>query len=142
MSHSYNPQNADIHVKIDGIWRPADEQQKAAYIAYKSRHHNYKETPYTHGNDITIFREGNNNPEKTDDPYMPTYFKLEGSRRSTVTKYPIIDMNDIYTFLTEGVSGNGGRNGGGGGGGGVGMNPGLGGNGGAGGDGYAVVYTW
>ena len=111
MSHSYNPQNADIHVKIDGIWRPADEQQKAAYIAYKSRHHNYKETPYTHVNDITIFREGNNNPEKTDDPYMPTYFKLEGSRRSTVTKYPIIDMNDIYTFLTEGVSGNGGRNG-------------------------------
>jgi hypothetical protein len=42
---------------------------------------------------------------------MPTYFKLEGSLLNPNAKYPIIDMNDIYIFLVEGVTGNGSRNG-------------------------------
>jgi hypothetical protein len=33
MSNSYDRDNADIRVKIDNVWHPADEQQKAAYIA-------------------------------------------------------------------------------------------------------------
>jgi hypothetical protein len=92
----------DIRVKIGDTWRPADEAQKAAYIAYKSREHYYTETPYTHENDVTIFREDN-------DPYMATYFKLEGSSRNV--KHPIIDMNDISIFLMDGVTGRGSRDG-------------------------------
>jgi hypothetical protein len=119
MSHSYDHTNADIRVKIGDIWRPADEQQKAAYVAYKSRNNYYRETPHIHENGIIIFREGNNNNnnmnnnnhENNGDSYMPTYFKLEGSVRNPNTKYPIIDMNDIRVFLMDGVSGNGSRNG-------------------------------
>ena len=92
----------DIRVKIGDTWRPADEAQKAAYIAYKSREHYYTETPYTHENDVTIFRSEN-------DPYMATYFKLEGSSRNM--KHPIIDMNDISVFLMDGVTGRGSRDG-------------------------------
>lgn len=92
----------DIRVKIGDTWQPADEAQKAAYIAYKSREHYYTETPYTHENDVTIFREDN-------DPYMATYFKLEGSSRNV--KHPIIDMNDISIFLMDGVTGRGSRDG-------------------------------
>lgn len=92
----------DICVKVGDTWRPADEAQKAAYIAYKSREHYYTETPHTHENGITIFRTEN-------DPYMVTYFKLEGSTRNA--KYPIIDMNDISVFLMDGATGRGSRNG-------------------------------
>ena len=92
----------DIRVKIGEVWRPADEAQKAAYIAYKSREQYYTETPYTHENGITIFREEN-------DSYMATYFKLEGSARNA--KHPIIDMNDISVFLMDGMTGHGSRNG-------------------------------
>ena len=92
----------DIRVKIGEVWRPADEAQKAAYIAYKSKEHYYTETPNTHENGITIFREDN-------DPYMATYFKIEGSLRNA--KHPIIDMNDISVFLMDGVTGRGSRNG-------------------------------
>jgi Zinc finger, C3HC4 type (RING finger) len=92
----------DIRVKIGDTWRPADEAQKAAYIAYKSRAHYYTEMPHTHENGITIFREDN-------DPYMATYFKLEGSARNA--KHPIIDINDISVFLMAGVIGNGSRDG-------------------------------
>jgi Zinc finger, C3HC4 type (RING finger) len=112
MSQSYDRNNADIRVKIGNVWHQADEQQKAAYIAYKSRNHYYREIPHTHGNGITISREcNNNNPENNDDPYMPTYFKLAGSVRNPNTKHPIIDMNDIHVFLMDGVSGTGSRNG-------------------------------
>lgn len=92
----------DICVKVGDTWRPADEAQKAAYIAYKSREHYYTETPHTHENGITIFRREN-------DPYMATYFKLEGSMRNA--KHPIIDMNDISVFLMDGATGRGSRNG-------------------------------
>ena len=111
MSHLYDSSNADIRVKINGVWSPASEQQKAAYIGYKSRQHFYREAPHIHENGITIFRNNYNNGETYDDPYMPTYFKLEGSIRNPNAKYPIIDMNDIYIFLVEGVTGNGSRNG-------------------------------
>lgn len=92
----------DIRVKIGDIWRPADEAQKAAYIAYKSREHYYTETPHTHENGITVFRGEN-------DPYMATYFKLEGSSRNA--KHPIIDMNDISIFLIDGATGHRSRDG-------------------------------
>lgn len=111
MAHSYDSGNADIRVKIRGVWSPASEQQKAAYIGYKSRQHFYREIPHTHENGITIFRDNSTNRETYDDPYMPTYFKLEGSLRNPNAKYPIIDMNDIYVFLVEGVTGNSSRNG-------------------------------
>ena len=97
MYHSYNSSSADIRVKIDNVWHPADEQQIAAYVGYKSRQHYYRETPYAHENGITIFRDSINN----DDPYMPTYFKLTNSLRGG--KYPIIDMNDIYIFNGRGI---------------------------------------
>ena len=58
MTCSYDPSSANIRVKVDGVWRDADKQERAAYIAYKSRHHYYKETPHTHDNGITIFRAG------------------------------------------------------------------------------------
>jgi hypothetical protein len=105
MSSSYNIQNADIRVKINNEWCVASEEQRSAYIAYKSRNHYYRETPHADENGITIFRDSINK----DDPYMPTYFKLTNSLRSG--EYPIIDMNDIYIFLMEGVSGNGSRSG-------------------------------
>jgi len=113
MFHSYNSSSADIRVKIDNVWRPADEQQIAAYVGYKSRQHYYRELPYTCENGITIFRDNSNNGGEAtyDDPYMPTYFKLENSVRSANAKYPIIDLNDIHVFLVEGVTGNGSRNG-------------------------------
>ena len=118
MTCSYDPSSANIRVKVDGVWRDADKQERAAYIAYKSRHHYYKETPHTHDNGITIFRAGSGSgrgsgrgresPSKeNDDPYMPTYFKMKGSDQ----EYPIIDMNDIYIFLTEGVTGKNSRDG-------------------------------
>ena len=105
MQLSYNAENADIRVKINNAWCLASEEQRTAYIAYKTRNHYYRETPHTDENGITIFRESINN----DNPYMPTYFKLTNSLHGA--KYPIIDMNDIYVFLMEGVSGNGSRNG-------------------------------
>ena len=113
MSQAYDSINADIRVKIGDVWRPADENQKAAYIAYKSRNHYYRETPHIHENGITIFRQDNNNTttENNDNPYMPTYFKLVGSMRNPNTKHPIIDMNDICVFLMDGASGTGSRNG-------------------------------
>lgn len=118
MSQAYDSINADIRVKIGDVWRPADEHQKAAYIAYKSRNHYYRETPHIHENGITIFRHGNGNAnnnnnttENNDDPYMPTYFKLVGSVRNPNAKHPIIDMNDICVFLMDGVSGAGSRSG-------------------------------
>ena len=92
----------DIRVKIGETWRAADEAQKAAYIAYKSREHYYTEIPHTHENGITIFRGRN-------DPYMATYFKLEGSERNA--KHPIIDINDISVFLMDGATGRGSRDG-------------------------------
>ena len=92
----------DIRVKIGDIWRPADEAQKAAYIAYKSREHYYTEIPHTHEKGITLFRGRN-------DPYMATYFKLEGSERNA--KHPIIDINDISIFLMDGATGRGSRDG-------------------------------
>ena len=110
MSQAYDSINADIRVKIGDIWRPADEQQKAAYIAYKSRNHYYRETPHIHENGITIFREDNNGYNKND-CYMPTFFRLSGSIRNPGAKYPIIDMNDLCVFLMDGVVGNGSRNG-------------------------------
>jgi len=108
MYHSYNSSSADIRVKIDDVWHPADEQQKTAYVGYKSRQHFYRETPYTCENGITVFRDNSiHGGESTyDDPYLPTYFKLENSVRGTPNaKYPIIDMNDIRVFLVEGARG-------------------------------------
>ena len=110
MTSSYDPSSANIRVKIDDVWRDADKQEMEAYIAYKSKHHYYKETPHTHNNGITIFRAGSDSEspsEENDDPYMPTYFKMKGSDQ----KYPIIDMNDICIFLTEGVTGKNSRDG-------------------------------
>jgi hypothetical protein len=97
----YNPALADIRVRIDDTWRPADEAQRAAYIAYKSRPTYYVENPNV-DNGICIFRENN-------DPYNPTYFKLEDSVRNA--KHPIIDFNDIRVFLMDGVNEPGNRNG-------------------------------
>ena len=55
MSQAYDSINADIRVKIGDVWRSADEQQKAAYIAYKSRNHYYIETPHIHENGMNMF---------------------------------------------------------------------------------------
>jgi hypothetical protein len=97
-SQLYDSLNADIRVKIGEEWSPASADQKAAYIAYKSRHHYYRETPYTHETGISIFRENNNS-------YMATYFKLVGSVRNPNAKYPIIDMNDISVFIITSMDG-------------------------------------
>ena len=97
----YNPALADIRVRIGDTWRSADEAQRAAYIAYKSRPNYYVENPHI-DNGICIFRENN-------DPYNPTYFKLEDSVRNA--KHPIIDFNDIRVFLMDGVNEPGNRNG-------------------------------
>jgi hypothetical protein len=100
----------DIRVRVGETWQPANEDQRAAYIEYKSRPNYYTEEPYTHSNGITIFREGMTG-ENRNDPYMPTFFRLEGSMRNPGAKFPIIDMNDISVFLMDGVVGNHSRNG-------------------------------
>lgn len=97
----YNSATANIQVRVGETWQPADEAQCAAYIAYKSRPTYYIESPHTE-NGVCIFRENN-------DPYNPTYFKLEGSVRNM--KHPIIDFNDIRVFLMDGVTEPGNRNG-------------------------------
>jgi len=110
MTSSYDPSSANIRVMVNGLWRDAVKQEREAYIAYKSRDHYYRETPHTHDNGITIFRAGSDSEspsEENDDPYMPTYFKMKDSNK----RYPIIDMNDIYIFLTEGVTGKTSRDG-------------------------------
>lgn len=100
----------DIRVKFGNTWQPANEDQCAAYIAYKSQTNYFIEQPYTHSNGITIFRENYNGQHKNDS-YMPTFFKLEGSLQYPNEKYPIIDVNDIHIFLMDGVEGDRSRNG-------------------------------
>ena len=103
MQHSsYNATNADIRVKINGTWQSASPQLRDIYIGYKS-------LPMVNGNisyskdGVTIFRTDNN-------AYMPTFYRWDG-QEVTPDPTPIIDFNDIYIFLVDGVTGLGSRNG-------------------------------
>ena len=131
MSRSiYDAANANIQVRINGTWQPANPQLREIYIGYKSLPHFNNRTSYSKYG-ITIFRTDN-------DPYMPTFYRwdgrddtevenrdanrgayifpeneqhVRGSQEATPTPTPIIDFNDIYVFLVDGITGPGNRNG-------------------------------
>ena len=143
MSHSsYHATSANIQVKINGAWQPANPQLREIYIRYKSLPYFNSRTSYSKYG-ITIFRTDN-------DPYMPTFYRWDGrddtevenmdtyidtnidtnidtfifpeneqedvrsvtgSQEATPTPIPIIDFNDIYVFLVDGVTGPGSRSG-------------------------------
>ena len=125
---SYNAATADIRVKINGTWQAASPLLRDIYIDYKSLPMSSGSRPYSK-NGITIFRTDN-------DAYMPTFYRWDGqddTDRSTRSEYifpenenqndrdnypevtpnptPIIDFNDIYIFLVDGVTGPGSRSG-------------------------------
>jgi hypothetical protein len=112
---SYDPANENIQIKLNGVWRPACRELRDMYIGYKSLPVTDIRTPYSRDG-ITIFRTD-------DDPYMPTFYRWDGrGDRSTTSideprqevtpePIPIIDFNDIYVFLGDGVTGPGSRNG-------------------------------
>jgi hypothetical protein len=143
---SYDAANANIQVKINGRWQPANPQLREIYTGYKSLPYFNSRTSYSKYG-ITIFRTDN-------DPYMPTFYQWDGhddtpvesgsgsgsgsgsanrvvtmdtnrnsyifpeneqnengSQEATPTPTPIIDFNDIYVFLVDGVTGPGSRNG-------------------------------
>jgi hypothetical protein len=84
-----------------------------AYTEYKERHHYYRETPHISRGYI-VYRPDN-------DPYLPTYIariedipgagaigddteitsELHDVLNDTNRTMPIIDLNDIYVFLTD-----------------------------------------
>ena len=127
MRSSYNAANADIKVKINGVWQPASPQLRDIYIEYKSRPMSNGSAPYFKDR-VTIFRTDN-------DVYMPTFYSVQTTnatnatnalrrneyifpeneshrnQEGTSTPIPIIDFNDIYIFLVDGVTGPGSRNG-------------------------------
>jgi hypothetical protein len=142
---TYDSTNANIQVKINGVWQPANSQLREIYIGYKSLPFSNSTTSYSKDG-ITIFRTDN-------DPYMPTFYRWDGrddthigtrvitgagienrneyifpeneqegvrgvgltrrigSQEATPTPTPIIDFNDIYVFLVDGVTGPGSRSG-------------------------------
>ena len=125
---SYNAACADIRVKINGVWQPASPLLRDIYTGYKSLPMSSGSRPYSKDG-ITIFRTDN-------DAYMPTFYRWddrghadttttineyvfpeneeEGARRNqdvTPNPIPIIDFNDIYIFLVDGVTGPGSRSG-------------------------------
>lgn len=118
---SYNNANADIKVKINGMWRPASPELCDIYIGYKSMPMSSGSTPYSKDG-ITIYRTNNN-------AYMPTFYSVhttnttrrneyifpendgERNQEGTSNSIPIIDFNDIYIFLVDGVTGPRSRNG-------------------------------
>jgi len=129
---SYDATNANIKVKINGAWQPASPRLRDIYIGYKSMPIHTNNLIYSK-NGITIFRTEN-------DPYMPTFYRWDGQPDTeteeqilerngndyifpehdtqrypevTPTPTPIIDFNDIYVFLVDGVTGPGSRSGGG-----------------------------
>jgi len=127
MRSSYNAANADIKVKINGVWQPASPLLRDIYIGYKSLPMSNGSAPYFKDG-ITIFRTDN-------DVYMPTFYSVQttnvtnarnvirendyifpeneshGIQEGSSTPIPIIDFNDIYIFLVDGVTGPGSRNG-------------------------------
>ena len=130
MHSSYNAANADIKVKINGEWQPASPQLRDIYIEYKSRPMSNGSAPHSKDG-VTIFRRDN-------DVYMPTFYSGQTINATNVTNVtnvlrrneyifpeneslqnqedtsnpiPIIDFNDIYIFLVDGVTGPGSRNG-------------------------------
>ena len=138
---TYDATNANIQVKINEVWQPANPQLREIYIGYKSLPYFNSRTSYSKYG-ITIFRTD-------DDPYMPTFYRwdgrddteagagagagtenretyifpeneqegvrgvrgVRGSQEATPTPIPIIDFNDIYVFLVDGVTGPGSRSG-------------------------------
>ena len=125
---SYNAASADIRVKINGTWQAASPLLRDIYTGYKSLPMSSGSRPYSKDG-ITIFRTDN-------DAYMPTFYRWddrghadttttineyvfpeneeEGARRNqdvTPNPIPIIDFNDIYIFLVDGVTGPGSRSG-------------------------------
>jgi hypothetical protein len=114
---SYDQENANIQIKLSGSWQPASIQLRDMYIGYKSLSITDSRTPYSRDG-VTIFRTD-------DDPYMPTFYRWDGrGERSMTTSsssesrqevtpepIPIIDFNDIYIFLGDGVTGPGSRSG-------------------------------
>ena len=136
---TYDSTNANIQVKINGVWQPANPQLREIYIGYKSLPHFNSRTSYSKYG-ITIFRTDN-------DPYMPTFYRWDGhddteagagtenretyifpeneqecvrglgltrrigSQEATPTPTPVIDFNDIHVFLVDGVTGPGSRSG-------------------------------
>jgi len=127
MRSSYNAANADIKVKINGVWQPASPLLRDIYIGYKSLPMSNGSAPYFKDG-ITIFRTDN-------DVYMPTFYSVQttnvtnarnvirendyifpeneshGIQEGSSTPIPIIDFNDIYIFLVDGVTGPGSRSG-------------------------------
>jgi hypothetical protein len=124
---SYNAASADIRVKINGVWQQASPLLRDIYTGYKSLPMSSGSRPYSKDG-ITIFRTDN-------DAYMPTFYRWDGQddadtrRRNeyvfpeneeegarsnqdvTPNPIPIIDFNDIYIFLVDGVTGPGSRSG-------------------------------
>lgn len=127
---SYDATNANIKVKINNVWQPANSRLREIYIKYKSLPLVNGRTSYSKYG-ITIFRTEN-------DPYMPTFYQWDGrndteventnnnmnenssiqnndeyygEQEATPTPTPIIDFNDIYIFLINGVTGPESRNG-------------------------------
>ena len=118
---SYNAAHADIKVKINGTWQPASPHLREIYIGYKSLPIVNGSTSYSKDG-ITIFRTEN-------DAYMPTFYSgqtintirgndyifpendEERNQEVTPNPTPIIDFNDIYIFLVDGVTGPGSRSG-------------------------------
>jgi hypothetical protein len=115
---SYNAAHADIKIKINGIWQPASPHLRDIYIGYKSLPMSNGSVTYSKDG-ITIFRTDN-------DAYMPTFYSgqtirgndyifpendEERNQEVTPNPTPIIDFNDIYIFLVDGVTGPGSRSG-------------------------------
>lgn len=124
---SYNAASADIRVKINGTWQPACPLLRDIYIGYKSLTMSSGSRSYSKDG-ITIFRTDN-------DAYMPTFYRQDDQGNADIIRrneyvfpeneeedaisnqditpnpIPIIDFNDIYIFLVDGVTGPGSRNG-------------------------------
>lgn len=124
---SYNAASADIRVKINGTWQPASPLLRDIYIGYKSLTMSSGSRSYSKDG-ITIFRTDN-------DAYMPTFYRQDDQGNADIIRrneyvfpeneeegaisnqditpnpIPIIDFNDIYIFLVDGVTGPGSRNG-------------------------------
>lgn len=139
-SSSYDTTNANIQIKVNGAWQLANPDLREMYIEYKTMPFSSSATTYSKDG-ITIFRTDNDaymptfyrwdgqddtrvgpaageGRENRDAYIFPENERgvrgVRGVRESqevTPTPIPIIDFNDIYVFLVDGVTGPGSRSG-------------------------------
>lgn len=132
---SYNAATADIRVKLNRTWQLASPQLRDIYISYKSLPMSNGSTPYSKDG-ITIFRTDDDaymptfyrwdgqddtditgqsrettNTIRRNDGYIFPENDAERNQEVTLNPTPIIDFNDIYIFLVDGVTGPRSRNG-------------------------------